>query len=93
MPDVQRIVFVGPSAFEVIELDEWSLIEAILFKAMGIGDMTKAVRSKDKEKLIASAEGFAVIQGVLDEIYEISAAGKVAQSMLDGINERFKEDT
>jgi len=79
----------GQEIDSVLGVPSWVKIEAILFKAMGLDRFTQAVRSGNREAKETSADHYAVVQGILDTIYNLSARGKVAQKMLDEI--RAKE--
>ena len=89
---LKEVVEKGRQVDSILNAEYWFVIEKILDKAMGLSGFTESMRGKDAKTMLTSAEQYAVVQGIYDDIYNLSERGKAAQIMLNDLERASKED-
>lgn len=74
----------GYHVAQMLETEGWQHVEAVIFrKHLGLDKLVQAASGESKEVLLGASQRYAVVQGILDDIYTLVATSKRAKEMLD----------
>ena len=73
----------GYSVHHILTSEHWPAVEAIIYRHLKIEDLTRAGRGMSEEGLLNASRRFAIVQGILDDIYTLSEISKRAKERLD----------